>query len=150
MTRNDPRWYLWVCSLTTLLMAPAICLAYLSENIVVMICAFMVSGFLSTAFFGPSFAATQALAAPRMRAVTASVLIFIKTMVGMGIGPFLIGGASDLLLPTFGQHSLRYALLLAAIFNLGAALHFFLGARHLHADLAAATLKTGQKNLIPN
>jgi MFS family permease len=133
---NDPRWYLWVCGLATLLMVPFLFLSYLSSHTPLMIGAFVTSGLLSTVFFGPSFAATQALAAPRMRAVTASILIFIKTMVGMGIGPFLIGGASDLLIPTAGQHSLRYALLLTVVFNLWAAGHFFLGAHYLRKDLA--------------
>jgi MFS family permease len=134
---NDPRWYLWVCGGSTLLMAPVLCLTYLSPATSTVVGAFTLGGFLASVFFGPSFAATQALAAPQMRAVTASILIFIKTMIGMGIGPLLIGGASDLLTPAYGQHALRHALLLAVLFNLWSALHFFLSARHLRADLAA-------------
>jgi predicted MFS family arabinose efflux permease len=146
---NDPRWYLWVCGLSTLLMAPALYVTYLSPGPLAVVGAFTVGGFLASVFFGPSFAATQALAAPQMRAVTASILIFIKTMVGMGIGPLLIGGASDLLAPAYGQHALRYALLLAVLFNLWAALHFFLSARHLRADLAVTATSRASPTLVP-
>jgi predicted MFS family arabinose efflux permease len=135
---DDPRWYVWVCGLSSLLMAPALLISYLSNSVPLMITAFLAGGFLSAVFFGPSFAATQALAGPRMRAVTSSILIFVKTMLGMGLGPFLIGRASDVLSPTFSQHSLRYALLLAAIFNIWAAWHFFASARHLRKDLTGA------------
>lgn len=133
---NDPRWYLWICGLSSLLMAPAVLVSYLSSNSTLMCAAFLLGGFLSSVFFGPSSAATQTLAGPRMRAVTSSVLIFIKTMLGMGLGPFLIGRVSDMLNPGFGQHSLRYALLIAIVFNIWAAWHFFASARHLQKDLA--------------
>jgi MFS family permease len=137
MRWNDPRWYLWVCGISTVLMAPFNALSYLTQHIPTLIVAFALCGFLSTAFFGPSFAATQALASPRMRAVTSSILIFIKTMIGMGIGPLLIGSTSDLLSPMLEQHSLRYALLLAVFFNLWSGVHFFLSARYMREDLSA-------------
>ncbi len=86
-------------------------------------------------FFAPSFAATQALAANRTRAVAAALLIFVKTMLGMGIGPLLIGAISDRLAPLAGQNSLRYALLATVVFNAWSALHFLLAARAFRADL---------------
>jgi predicted MFS family arabinose efflux permease len=134
---HDERWYMWVPGIATLILVPFQFAAYLSSGGIIVVGAFAVSGFLSTVFFGPSFATTQALAAVRMRAVAASVLIFVKTMIGLGIGPLLVGRASDLLMPVANQHSLRYALLLTGIFNLWSALHFVLGARHLPADLRA-------------
>jgi predicted MFS family arabinose efflux permease len=146
---NDPRWYVWVCGLSSLLMAPAVLVSYLSQSTAVMTVALLTGGFLSSVFFGPSFAATQALAAPRMRAVTSSILIFVKTMLGMGLGPFLIGRASDMLLPGFGEHSLRHALLLAALFNVWAAWHFFASARHLRKDLAGIVVADTEPALQP-
>jgi predicted MFS family arabinose efflux permease len=147
---NDPRWYVWVCGLSSLLMAPAVLLTYLSNSVPMMIAAFLMGGFLSSVFFGPSVAATQALAASRMRAVTSSILIFVKTMLGMGLGPFLIGRASDLLSPGLGVHSLRYALLAAAVFNIWAAWHFFASARHLRKDLGSSAGVRSEPALQPH
>ena len=48
-----------------------------------------------------------------------------------------LGIASDLLAEGQGQDSLRYALLLCSLFNLWAAVHFFLAGRALPAELDA-------------
>lgn len=44
---------------------------------------------------------------------------------------------SDLLAVRFGTESIRYALVLAGVANLGAALHYLLAARTLRQDLLA-------------
>jgi hypothetical protein len=36
----------------------------------------------------------------------------VSTLLGVGVGPLITGLFSDMLLPVFGQESLRYALLL--------------------------------------
>jgi MFS family permease len=133
--RRDSRWSMWVPAAASLLLVPFQLIAYLAPGTATVVTAFVLCGFLSAVFFGPSFATVQALAAVRMRSTAAAVLIFVKTMIGLGVGPLLIGRASDLLMPVAGQHSLRYALLLAGAFNLWSALHFVLGAVHLRSDL---------------
>ena len=47
--------------------------------------------FLAAVFFGPSFAMTQALATLRMRSVATSLLLFIQTLIGNGLGPSAAG-----------------------------------------------------------
>lgn len=134
---REQRWPLWVCALASLALPPVQLVCYLSNDTASTVAAFCVSGLLGTMFFGPSFATTQALAAERMRAVAASVLIFVKTMIGMGLGPLLIGAMSDGLVTFAGRHSLRYALLIVVVCNLWSAVHFFLAALTLRADIAA-------------
>jgi hypothetical protein len=79
---------------------------------------------------------TQALVSLRMRAVASAILLFVLNLIGMGLGPYLVGVASDYLAPTFGQESIRYALCLAVMANIWAAAHYFIGARHMRQDLA--------------
>jgi len=136
---GDNRWHMWVPGIAILVLVPTQLIGYLSSQTIVLVTTFALAGFLSGVFFGPSCAITQALAAPRMRAAAASIVIFVKTMIGLGLGPLLIGRVSDMLSPTAGAHSLRYALLLLAFFGLWSALHFMLGARSLRADLDATT-----------
>ena len=50
-------------------------------------------------YLGPSFAMTQALVSPRMRAVSSAILLFTLNLIGMGLGPYFVGVASDLLEP---------------------------------------------------
>jgi predicted MFS family arabinose efflux permease len=141
--RGEVRWQLWVPAMATLAVAPVQIVAYLGSG-TAMVVALLVSSMLSLMFFGPSYATAQTLAAPRTRAVAAALLLFSKAIVGMGMGPLLVGMASDLLAPIAGEHSLRLGLLVAPVFNVWAALHFFHAAKQLGADIQQLRAQTKQ------
>jgi MFS family permease len=132
---GDRRWYLWVPGYATLIMVPFQFVAYLYGGIWAVIPALMVVSILGGMYLGPSFAMTQALVSVRMRAVASALLLFTLNIVGMGMGPYLVGVASDLLAPYAAVDSLRYALCFAVLVNLWATCHYFLGARSLRGDL---------------
>ena len=134
---NDRRWYLWVPGVATLLCVPFQFLAYLAPDRAVVLPSFVGLMFMAAVFFGPSFAMTQALATLRMRSVATSLLLFIQTLIGNGIGPSVTGLISDRLAPSFHQDSLRYALVAIGVVNVWAALHYVLGSRTLRRDLEA-------------
>jgi MFS family permease len=134
---KDRRWYLWVPGMATLLCVPFQFLAYLSPDRAVVLPSFVGLMFMAAVFFGPSFAMTQALATLRMRSVATSLLLFIQTLIGNGLGPSVTGLISDRLAPSFQQNSLRYALVAIGIVNAWAAVHYLLGARTLRQDLDA-------------
>ena len=132
---NDPRWLLWVPALATLGAVPFHAGSYLATDATVVLALLPVASLLSTMFFGPAFSVGQALSVPGGRAMVASVLLFGITMIGLGLGPLLIATISDGLAPIAHQHSLRYALLLAPVVNIWAAIHFFLAARTMRDDI---------------
>jgi MFS family permease len=133
--KNDRRWYMWVPGVATLLCVPFQFMAYLSPNLAVVLPSFVGLMLMAAVFFGPSFAMTQALATLRMRSVATSLLLFIQTLIGYGLGPAVTGFISDRLAPTAQTDSLRYALVIIGVVNLWAALHYMLGARSLKQDL---------------
>lgn len=135
---NDKRWYLFVPAIATLGMVPFQLITYLSDGLTPTLQAFAGMMLLSAVFFGPSITMTQALATLRMRSVASSLMLFIQTMIGYGLGPLLAGYISDQLAPAYGAQSLRYALAFIAALNVWAALHYYLGTRTLKADLAFA------------
>jgi MFS family permease len=136
--KNDHRWYMWVPAIACFLMVPLQFFAYLSPELTFAVpVAFSAMFVLASMFFGPSFAVAQALATTRMRAVSASVLLFIQTMIGLTLGPAIVGLISDALQATRGEHSLAYAMALVGIVNVWAAAHYLLAARKYRADLAA-------------
>lgn len=139
--RMEPRWQLWAPGIATLLAIPVQIVAYLGSG-TAMTASLLLSSALSLVFFGPSYAAAQSLAAPRMRAVAASILLFSKALVGMGLGPLMVGVLSDRLAPALGQDSLRWALLLVPAFNAWAGWHFFIAARHLRQDLQRLAVRS--------
>ena len=134
---KDRRWYMWVPGIATLLCVPFQFLTFLAADRAVVLPSFVGLMFMAAVFFGPSFAMTQALATLRMRSVATSVLLFIQTLIGNGLGPSVTGLISDSLRASFQQDSLRYALVIIGVVNLWAAMHYLIGSRSLRQDLEA-------------
>ena len=95
-------------------------------------------GFASTVWLGPTLAMTHGIVSLRMRAVASAILFLILNLIGLGLGPFFTGVMSDLLIPTFENESLRYALMITNCFAFGAAFHYWKAGKHLEADLQSA------------
>lgn len=135
---GDPRWYLWVPAAATLGCLPFQLYGYQATALAPALACFAMATMLGATFFGPSYSVTQSLAPPRMRAVAASVLLFVQTMVGLGIGPWVVGLISDHLKPTLGDaRALGWGLTAVAFVNVWATAHYLWGARSYRADLSA-------------
>jgi predicted MFS family arabinose efflux permease len=135
---GDPRWYMWVPGIATIVGVPFQLIGYQAPSLWLVLPCLAVTTVMGASFFGPSFAVAQSLAAPRMRAVAASVLLFVQTLVGLGLGPWSVGLISDRLKPAHGEaQALAWGLLLVALVNVWATAHYFWGARSYRADLAA-------------
>jgi len=87
-------------------------------------------------FTGPAFALMQRLVPDEMRATTIAVTMLLANLIGMGLGPQIVGVLSDALNPVFAQDSLRYAMLLTSFVALWAAFHFWRVGRTVTYDLA--------------
>jgi MFS family permease len=133
---DDKRWYMWIPGLACIIMVPFQFVSYLSPNMNVVAPAFTIMVVLASMFFGPSFAVAQTVATLRMRAVSTSVLLFIQTIVGLTVGPAVVGVISDSLAPTTGASSLRYGLVIVGLANIWAGLHYYIASRHYRSDLA--------------
>ena len=88
-------------------------------------------------------AASQSVAPLRMRGTAPALSLLITAgIMGLGIGPQVIGGLSDLLRPSQGEESLRYALLIVAPTAAAlASFFFYLGSRSITQDIADAAAK---------
>jgi MFS family permease len=143
---GDRRWYMWVPGIATLIMVPFQFSSYLAGDLWVVVPSFCVMFIFASMFFGPSFAVTQGLATLRTRAVATSVLLFVQTFIGLGLGPFIAGAISDWLQPTHGHQSLAIGLVVVGLANIWAAVHYFRGARTLREDFATThrLIQSGQ------
>ena len=134
---GDRRWYMWVPGIATLVMVPFQFFAYLSNNMDLVIPSFAIMISLASIFFGPSFAVSQTLATLRTRAVATSILLFVQTLVGMGLGPLVAGQISSLLSSSVGiEDSIRYGLCIVGLVNIWAAYHYFVGAKTIRENIA--------------
>jgi len=134
---NDKRWYLWISGI------PAACSVPLMFTAVFIGDPRLALGFLFFAtmlgafYLGPTIAIAHTLVSPSMRAMASAILFFILNLIGLGLGPLVVGMISDMLAPAYGSESLRYALGIVSFVNLLSAAFFFLAARKLLADLKA-------------
>jgi MFS family permease len=135
---RDPRWYAWLPGVGSLLVLPLVFLVYLWPDGRGALALAALPAVLAGLYLGPTFAITQALVPPQMRAQAAAVLLLILNLIGMGIGPQVVGVLSDLLAPRFAEESIRYALLgTIAVGALWSVAHYGVAARTLRADLQA-------------
>ena len=86
---------------------------------------------LGAFYLGPSFALIQSRAPLHMRTTISSIMLFVLNIIGLGFGPQLVGILSDVLEPTYGIESLRYALLLTSFIALWGAYHYYLAGKAL-------------------
>jgi MFS family permease len=91
-------------------------------------------------FFGPTFALLQRLVVDDMRATTLAVLMLFANLIGMGVGPQIVGMLSDWMMPVMGIDSLRYAMLVMSMAIVWPAYHFWCVGRTVQEDLRAAPI----------
>jgi predicted MFS family arabinose efflux permease len=135
--QRDVRWNMWLVSACVAAGVPFAFGVYLAPTAAWALVAFVVPAAVGALYLGPSLALVQGLVPVRMRTVASAILLFILNIIGLGIGPQMVGIVSDALAPSYGQESLRYALLIVGLVNAWAAVHFFLAGRTLPEDLAA-------------
>jgi predicted MFS family arabinose efflux permease len=140
---RDRRFYVWVPAVATAIAIPFSAGLYLSPDRYVALAFAAPAALLGSMYLGPTFAISQGLAQPHMRALVSAILLFIINLLGLGLGPQAVGFFSDLLKPSFGIESVRYALLYTvAIGAAWSTLHYALAARTLREDLATSSAQS--------
>ena len=90
---------------------------------------------LTALYLGPSIAVTHNLVNAKMRALASAVLFFFLNLIGLGLGPLTIGFLSDMLAPTYGAESLRYAFCFTFIPSAIALVLFYMASNHYEDDI---------------
>ena len=90
---------------------------------------------LSLAWLGPVNSAVQHVVPPNMRAVTAAMLLFVNNLLGLGVGPLLLGALSDHFAQTRpAGEALRASLEWSLLFYVAAGLFLLAAAARLRRD----------------
>lgn len=134
--RASPKAYGTIPALATLIMIPTFAAALLVDSWQVSLALMLVPMAACTAYVAPALALVQNLTPPRSRATAGAILMLMFNMIGLGLGPLFIGMVSDSLKPSYGDDSLRWALLTILPFAAAAGIAQFAMTRHLDKDFA--------------
>ncbi len=111
LARRDKRWQMWLPAIVIFLAIPVNVAVIFAPTIAILIVAISVENFFRPMSFAPLAAALQRLSPDGARARAAATAGVTGTLVGLGLGPTLVGALSDGLAPWLGAESLRYGLL---------------------------------------
>jgi len=75
------------------------------------------------------------LARLRMRSTATAILLFTINIFGAGAGPFIVGALSDMVAPTYGEESIRYALVITLFIGAAGSLCYVRAGQTLERDL---------------
>lgn len=101
-------WTLGIAYSFVCIIAPV---TYLATNVTAFVVLLsLLTGLLLTSS-GVQFAIAQSVVKSDMRAISSALLILLINLIGLGFGPLIVGGLSDIFLETKGNQSLRYAML---------------------------------------
>ncbi len=118
---KDLRWRARIPMISLLAATPLLLLGMLANSVVLASIFFGLGVFLYKIHWGPHLALVQEVVAPELRAQAAAYAMFFANMLGLGLGPVLIGFISDLARPQYGEDSLAVALMISlSAFVLGA------------------------------
>ena len=133
--KRDVRWNLWLIILLAMIGLPFSVSAYLATDTTwaIVLLAFPVS--VGALYFGPTLAMLHTLVKPEMRSLASAILLFINNIIGLGLGPLMIGVLSDYFSTDYGARALPYAMVASALLAIWASFHLWLASRTLRADI---------------
>lgn len=139
LSRRDPRWSLWMPAVASVVAIPPLVLALTAPDKATVIVSYAVAYFLNVLWVAPTFVAIQSLVASGVRISALAWKLFFTNLIGLGLGPQLIGIASDLLAPARGIESLRTAMLCAAVLLIAPTMLYLAAARSMKDSGTGAT-----------
>lgn len=122
---------MWMLAAVPFVTLPLFILGLLAGDLSTAIALFIIPGFAANYAIGPTIAMIQTLSPPHMRAVSAAIKMLLLNLIGMGLGPVLVGVISDLLAPTLPENTLGVALSYFTVVGLWGSVHFWLCGREL-------------------
>ena len=164
-SRFDQRWFVWGPAIGLVLAAPLFAVAFAAPVVGVGIAVLAVAHVVLFVYYTPTLAIAQNMVGANMRASSAFVVSLVLGLVGIGLGPTLIGALSDFFGSrafAFGEFGavcpggaapaqadaalraacsaasalgIRHALIAVSLLFAWAGVHYLLAARRLRQDL---------------
>ena len=118
----DRGWYAKLPAIAWAITAPTFAAGLMAPSLWLAWPLLLIPNALNILWLGPVITAVQHLVPQRMRATASASFLLINNLIGLGVGPYLIGAISTALKHSYGAESLRYAAVACTGFYLLAAL----------------------------
>ena len=129
--KGDRAWYAWLPAIAWLITAPLFVVGLLTPNPWIAWPLLVIPNGLNILWLGPVTTAIQHMVPQHMRATASASFLMINNLIGLGIGPLLMGFLSEELKASYGAEALRYGAVFCMGFYVLAGLLALLAARHV-------------------
>ena len=163
--KSDRRWYVWGPAIALAISTPLFVFGIMQATLFATVALLLIGHITLFVFWTPTLALAQNMVGANMRASSAFVVSLVIGLVGIGLGPTLVGMLSDFFAhnafamgnfslacpgggPPAGARAelshvcltasaagIRYAIMAMSLLFAWAGLHYLLAARHLRQDL---------------
>jgi MFS family permease len=130
---SDRAWYAWLPAIAWVVSTLAWAAGLMAPNLWVAWPLLLVGNAVNILWLGPVITAVQHFAPARMRSTASGSFLLINNLIGLGVGPLLIGRLSDALKASYGADALRMAAVGGTTFYLLAAILMFFAAKRLRS-----------------
>lgn len=130
----DRGWYAKLPAIAWLITAPAFLAGLMAPDLRLAWLLLLIPNALNILWLGPVVTAVQHLVPREMRSTASASFLLINNLIGLGVGPLLMGAISDSLTASYGTEALRYAAIACLSFYLLAALLMMFAVKRLRVD----------------
>jgi predicted MFS family arabinose efflux permease len=136
LSRANRAWYARTTAFAALGSLPFAIGFVMSDSSTMSLVYFVPMTFLTGMYIGPLYAMNQGLARPRMRATAVAIHLFIVSILGGGVGPWVVGLMNDSFQAEYGDAGIRQSLVwVQAVCLVLAGASYLLVSRTLDRDM---------------
>ncbi|MEP9359133.1 MFS transporter [Sphingomonas sp. KR3-1] len=129
--KADRAWYARLPAIAWLITAPTFAIGLLTSNPWIAWPLLLIPNGLNILWLGPVTTAVQHMVPQQMRATASGSFLMINNLIGLGVGPLLMGFLSEELKASYGADALRYGAVFCLGFYVLAGILALLAAKHV-------------------
>lgn len=134
LAKRDKAWMLRLPGIACFVAVPFVLASILSPSYKLCLLFFFIGNSFVSMAIPALFASIYGIIHSSQRSMAIAVFGLAANLLGLGLGPVIIGAISDALTPTFGDEALRYTLAGSVLFLAWAATHILIGSRTINDD----------------
>lgn len=134
---TDRAWYARLPAIAWIISVPAWGFGLFAPNLPIAWLLLLIGNAVNILWLGPVVTAVQHLVPRPMRSTASASFLLINNLIGLGVGPWLMGRLSDALTGTYGANALRNAAVACLAFYLLAALLMLFSVKSLRQSWVA-------------